>query len=76
MTELEFCEEHCGPLTDHQKTMLDYHVKNRNFVGVGVAIGVAGLKPLIQRGTSRVCVIDDMGYEQFASVEKRKGYTG
>lgn len=60
-------EEFCGPLTDSQKSMVNWHVENGSFVGYGKGIGMSGTFPVVRRGTGPMSIVDRAGYEQFAA---------
>ena len=48
MTELEFCEHHCGKLSAEQTVWVMHHVERGTFVGIGKARGRLALMPLVK----------------------------
>lgn len=63
MTELEFCEYWGEPLEDMQRQMVEHHVREGTFVGVGRAVGRMVFWPLVEVGR-KLNVIDGAGYYQ------------
>jgi hypothetical protein len=54
-------------LTEPQKAMMAWHIKNGSYIGIGKPLGGGPDMPAVRRGKGPLCVIDRAGYEQFAS---------
>jgi len=73
MTELDFCEKHCGQLSGPQRMMTRHNITNGRFLGIARPIGQMHFCPMILMGKT-VIVIDRAGYYQLAAVEGRLTY--
>ncbi|MFA7287280.1 MAG: hypothetical protein WC055_00210 [Melioribacteraceae bacterium] len=76
MNELDFISKYCEDLTEIQMQMVEWHIGNGSFIGVGCAIGRSKCMPLISRSRNmkNLNIIDRCGYEQLASIENRRIY--
>ena len=69
MTDLEFCEKHCGKLTIEQQIMLSHSVSRGEFIGVARPVGRMVYYPAVLLYWKHNKVINKAGYYEPSSLE-------